>query len=59
LAVHILVLRVDYDLGFTHLGFIEAMINHPSTVIVTAQKDDVLKKKVVTPQTFDPGMCVR
>ena len=59
LAGQILVLRGDYDLGGTHFGLIGAMINHPSTVIVKAQQDDVLQKKVVTPQTCDPGLCVR
>jgi len=55
----ILVLRGDYDQGGSRFGLIGAMIMRPSSVIVTAQQEDVLKKKVVTPQTCDPSLCIK
>jgi hypothetical protein len=55
----ILVLRGDYDYGGSNFGLIGAMINRPTTFIVAALQEDVLKKKVVTPQTCDASLCIK
>lgn len=55
----ILFLRDDYDQGGSHLGLIGAMINHPFSVIVIAQQEDVLKKRAVNPQSCESNLCIR
>ena len=55
----ILVLRGDYDQGGSHFGLIGAMINHPTSVIVIARQEDVLKKKAVIPQSCESNLCIR